>query len=115
MLAMAVLSMPIAIGSLLGVRRVPNHPADRYPKARFRNAQRHADFTIDQHWSAYSPAEHDRWDRLFKRSHSVLRKRACGEFLAAMEKLELSQSGIPNLEKLSGRLEKLTGWRAAPS
>jgi phenylalanine-4-hydroxylase len=89
------------------------HP-DHDPKARFRNAQRHADFTIDQHWSAYSPAEHNRWDRLFKRSLSVLRNRACGEFVDAMEKLELSQAGIPDLEKLSGRLEKLTGWRVVP-
>jgi phenylalanine-4-hydroxylase len=37
-----------------------------------------------------------------------LRHRACGEFLDAMEKLELSQAGIPDLEKLSDRLEKLT-------
>jgi phenylalanine-4-hydroxylase len=89
-------------------------PSNHDPKARFRSAQRHADFTIDQHWSAYSPAEHDRWDRLFKRSLSVLRNRACDEFLDAMEKLELSQAGIPDLEKLSGRLEKLTGWRVVP-
>jgi phenylalanine-4-hydroxylase len=41
------------------------HPADHDPKARFRNAKRHSDFTIDQNWSAYSAAEHDRWDRLF--------------------------------------------------
>jgi phenylalanine-4-hydroxylase len=42
-------------------------PADRDPKARFRNTHRYPDFTIDQNWSVYSPAEHNRWDRLFKR------------------------------------------------
>jgi phenylalanine-4-hydroxylase len=31
-----------------------------------------------------------------------------------MQKLELSQSGIPDMEKLSGRLTKLTGWRVVP-
>ncbi len=93
---------------------VHKHPPDRDPKARFRSAQRRPDFTIDQNWSAYSPAEHDRWDRLFKRSYATLRHRACGEFLAMMQKLELSRSGIPDMEKLSSRLIKLTGWRVVP-
>jgi phenylalanine-4-hydroxylase len=31
-----------------------------------------------------------------------------------METLELSQSGIPDMEKLSSRLLKLTGWRVVP-
>jgi phenylalanine-4-hydroxylase len=92
----------------------PMRPPDCDPKARFRSAQRHLDFTIDQNWSAYSPAEHNRWDRLFKRSHGTLRNRACDEFLAMKEKLELSQSGIPNMEKLSSTLVKLTGWRIVP-
>jgi phenylalanine-4-hydroxylase len=35
-------------------------------------------------------------------------------FLAMMEKLELSQSGIPDMKKLSSRLAKLTGWRVVP-
>src|SRR5438105_3729550 len=46
------------------------------PKARFRNAPRKVDFTIDQDWRRYTPAEHDRWDRLFKRSQAILRGRA---------------------------------------
>ena len=89
-------------------------PPDCDPKARFRSARRRPDFTIDQNWSAYSAAEHNRWDRLFKRSHGVLRNRACDEFLGMMEKLELSKSGIPDMEKLSERLAKLTGWRVVP-
>jgi phenylalanine-4-hydroxylase len=92
----------------------PVRPPDCDPKARFRSAQRRPDFTIDQNWFAYSPAEHNRWDRLFKRSHAVLRNRACDEFLGMMEKLELSQSGIPDMEKLSSRLGKLTGWGVVP-
>ena len=79
-------------------------PVGSDPKYRFRNARRNPDFTIDQDWASYSAAEHNRWDRLFKRSHATLRNRACGEFLAMMETLELSQSGIPDMEKLSRRL-----------
>src|SRR5687767_14945386 len=84
------------------------------PLNRYKNARRNADFTIDQDWQSYSAAEHDRWDRLFARASEILRNRACDEFLAAMHELELSKSGIPDLNKLSDRLETITGWRVAP-
>jgi phenylalanine-4-hydroxylase len=81
------------------------------PKQRFRNARRNPDFTIDQDWASYSAAEHNRWDRLFKRSRAILQGRACAEFIAALNALELSHSGIPHMERLSDRLERLSGWR----
>jgi phenylalanine-4-hydroxylase len=81
---------------------------------RYRNAPRHPDFTIDQSCASYSPQEHDRWDRLFRRAGETLRDRACEEFIAAMHALELSRSGIPDMERLSERLTKLTGWRVVP-
>jgi phenylalanine-4-hydroxylase len=85
-----------------------------HPKNRFRNARRNPDFTIDQDWASYSAGEHDRWDRLFKRSRAILQDRACDEFIAMMNALKLSESGIPDMEKLSDRLEKITGWRVVP-
>jgi phenylalanine-4-hydroxylase len=84
------------------------------PRSRFRSARRNPDFTIDQDWVSYSAAEHDRWDRLFRRSRAVLQDQACDEFLAMMDTLALSQSGIPDMAKLSDRLEKITGWRIVP-
>jgi phenylalanine-4-hydroxylase len=84
------------------------------PKNRFRNAPRNPDFTIEQDWASYSPAEHDRWDRLFRRSQTALQDRACDEFLAMTKALALSDSGIPDMEKLSDRLGKITGWRVVP-
>jgi phenylalanine-4-hydroxylase len=84
------------------------------PLNRYKNARRNPDFTIDQDWGSYSADEHDRWDRLFARSRDILRNRACDEFLAAMDALKLSESGIPDLQKLSDRLQKLTGWRVVP-
>src|ERR1700736_3512517 len=83
-------------------------------KNRYHNAPRHADYTIDQDWSSYSVMEHDRWDRLFKRSQAVLHGRACDEFIAMMHTLKLSDSGIPDMERLSDRLDKITGWRVVP-
>jgi len=80
-------------------------------KNRYEDAPRNADYTIDQDWASYSPEEHDRWDRLFKRQQAMLRDRACDEFIVAMNTLRLSGSGIPDMNRLSDRLEKITGWR----
>jgi phenylalanine-4-hydroxylase len=81
---------------------------------RYRDVPRNPDFTIDQYWASYSRQEHDRWDRLFRRSKEVLRDRASDEFLEMLDALELSGSGIPDMERLSDRLEKKTGWRVVP-
>src|SRR5215471_13757983 len=89
-------------------------PAASDSKNRFRNARRNPDFTIDQDWTSYSAAEHDRWNRLFKRSRAILTNRACDEFIAMMNALKLSESGIPDMEKLSDQLENITGWRVVP-
>jgi phenylalanine-4-hydroxylase len=84
------------------------------PRNRYHYAPRNPDFTIDQDWSSYSAEEHDRWDRLFKRSRAILHDRACDEFVAMMQALKLSESGIPDMDRLSDGLEKLTGWRVVP-
>ena len=83
-------------------------------KNRYVDAPRQADFTIDQMWESYSTAEHDRWDRLFARAWRVLQDRACPDFLIALEKLKLSDGGIPDMAALSARLEPLTGWSVVP-
>ena len=73
-----------------------------------------ADFTIDQHWPAYAPDEHELWDRLFADAWATLQGRACAAFLDAVERLELSKGGIPDMAELSDRLEPITGWRVVP-
>jgi phenylalanine-4-hydroxylase len=69
------------------------------------------DHTIDQNWAAYTPDEHDRWDRLYGRMSELLPGRACAEFLTGLDRLTLSERGIPDIEVLSDRLEPITGWR----
>ena len=70
-----------------------------------------ADYTIDQQWDRYSAAEHARWDHLFRRQADVLRHRACPEFLRALDRLSLSDGGIPHFGRLSERLAARTGWQ----
>ena len=84
------------------------------PKNRYWDAPRNPDFTIDQDWQSYTPAEHDRWDRLIRRQKQILPGRACDAFVDAMNKLELSEGGIPNMDVLSEKLHRLTGWRVVP-
>lgn len=83
-------------------------------KNRYADASKRPDYTIDQDWQSYTPAEHDRWDRLFARQSEILKSRACSTFLKAMSDLRLSQSGVPHMERLSDRLETCTGWRVVP-
>ncbi|BBU61520.1 phenylalanine-4-hydroxylase [Methylosinus sp. C49] len=83
-------------------------------KNRFVDAPRRADWTIEQNWPSYSAAEHDRWSRLYARQAELLPRRACDEYLAAMDALALSPVGVPDFEALSARLSALTGWRVVP-
>lgn len=81
---------------------------------RYQNAPKNADYTIDQAWESYTPAEHHRWDRLYARQRKLLQGRACNESLEAMDQLKLSDGGIPNFERLSETLCALTGWTVVP-
>lgn len=83
-------------------------------KNRYADAPMNDDFTIDQKWETYSTEEHNRWDRLFARMAKLIDQSACQPIIEAVGKLRLSQAGIPNMERLSDRLEALTGWRVVP-
>ena len=94
---------------------MPNKaPGDEMSKHRYANAKRAADYTIDQRWESYSAEEHDRWDRLFKRQSELLPGRTCDTFLKSLDGLRLSDGGIPDMDRLSDRLEKRTEWRIVP-
>ena len=83
-------------------------------KNRYKNAIRNPDFTIDQDWQSYSADEHNRWDRLFSQQLDVLKDRACSDYLHAVKRLALSERGVPDMQRLSDRLEPMTGWRVVP-
>ncbi len=70
-----------------------------------------ADWTIDQDWDRYTPAEHDVWIQLYERQTQLLPGRACDPFLAGLDALDLHRAGIPDFRRLNIELERLTGWR----
>jgi phenylalanine-4-hydroxylase len=75
------------------------------------------DYTIDQYWERYDPVQHGMWNTLFEHQAKVLPGRACSEFLDGLKRLNLVSDRIPQFERLSDDLQKLTGWRvvAVPS
>jgi phenylalanine-4-hydroxylase len=81
------------------------HVLDRPPEGA------RADWTVPQHWERFTAEEHATWDTLYARQAKLLPGRASQAFLRGLDQLKLSESGIPNFEELSDRLEKLTGWR----
>ncbi|MEJ8826157.1 phenylalanine 4-monooxygenase [Variovorax humicola] len=69
------------------------------------------DWTIDQGWDKYTPAEHAVWKTLFERQSKLLPGRACDEFVDGMKNLPIGPGQIPNFEQLSDVLMKRTGWQ----
>ncbi len=70
-----------------------------------------ADWTIDQGWADYTPAEHAVWRTLFERQTRLLPGRACDEFVAGMQALPIAADQIPNFDALSEVLMRRTGWQ----
>jgi phenylalanine-4-hydroxylase len=69
------------------------------------------DWTIDQGWKNYTPAEHAVWKVLFERQSRLLPGRACDEFVAGMRALPIGADAIPDFRRLSDVLVKHTGWQ----
>lgn len=66
---------------------------------------------VPQNWDRFTAEEHGVWDTLFARQVPYLDDRIVSPFLTGLPLLGLDEPGIPDLEKLSDRLEALVGWR----
>ena len=62
----------------------------------------------------YSSDDDRIWADLFERQMDLLPGRACGAFLAGLQKLHLGSTGVPEFARLSSELDKLTGWSVVP-
>lgn len=69
------------------------------------------DWTIDQGWDAYTPADHAVWKTLFERQTRLLPGRACDAFVAGMNALPIGADEIPDFRELNDVLSKRTGWQ----
>ena len=62
----------------------------------------------------YSSAEDAVWNDLFDRQMEILPDRACGAFMAGLQKLHLGRGGVPDFGRISEQLGALTGWSVVP-
>lgn len=68
------------------------------------------DYTVEQDWAAYTPAEHALWRRLYERQAVLLPRYACREFTDSLAALDFS-AGIPRFDAVNPKLASATRWR----
>lgn len=66
---------------------------------------------VEQPWDSYSATDHKVWEQLFARQREVLKGRACDEFIAAQDMLEMTADAIPRFDELNPILTQATGWK----
>ena len=71
-----------------------------------------AQYVVVQDWTAYTPAQHALWRRLYERQAKLLPGRACDVFVESLSRLHVADS-IPRFDRISEALFKATGWRLA--
>jgi phenylalanine-4-hydroxylase len=68
------------------------------------------DYTVDQDWDAYAPAEHDLWRRLYARQAALVPQYACDEFRTTLATLDYG-TGIPRFDAINAMLYPKTRWQ----
>ncbi|MGA8940189.1 MAG: phenylalanine 4-monooxygenase [Acidobacteriaceae bacterium] len=71
-----------------------------------------APYLIEQDWAAYTPEQHAIWSELVRRRMPQLEKHACSAYLEGFEAIGLQADALPELRKVSARLEPRTGWNS---
>ncbi|NMP17555.1 phenylalanine 4-monooxygenase [Thalassotalea sp. Y01] len=59
----------------------------------------------------WTEQENASWEKLYKRQLECIKGKACDEFILGLEKLNLPQDRIPQLEEVSCVLREATGWQ----
>lgn len=67
------------------------------------------DWTVAQPMDAYTPEDHARWRTLYERQTQLVRDYAAPVFVQSLRDMECAD-GIPDIERLSGRLRRATNW-----
>ncbi|WP_252179741.1 phenylalanine 4-monooxygenase [Endozoicomonas sp. 4G] len=67
----------------------------------------------EQGFIEYPPEEHETWRILYERQIKAVENRACPEFIRGLDILGLSADEIPQLNDITEKLRKCTGWSVA--
>ncbi len=67
-------------------------------------------YLIEQDWAGYTPEQHAIWSELVTRRMPQLEEHACAAYLEGFEQIGLQVDRLPELAKVSARLQPRTGW-----
>jgi len=70
----------------------------------------HPDYTVEQPIDHYTPAEHERWRRLYHRQIDLISRYAVAEFAESLARLDIG-GGIPDFARINRMLAPLTGFQ----
>ena len=71
-------------------------------------------YLIEQDWTAYTPEQHAIWRELVTRRLPQLHEHASRTYLEGFDRIGLQVDQLPELAKVSARLEPRTGWNSTP-
>ena len=69
-------------------------------------------YLIEQDWAAYTPEQHAIWSELVTRRMPQLEEHACAAYLDGFKQIGLQVDLLPELAKVSARLQPRTGWNS---
>ncbi|MEG1833667.1 MAG: phenylalanine 4-monooxygenase [Burkholderiaceae bacterium] len=92
----------------MAVTPVTYGASTRAPRGDYAAAR--ADYTCDQDWDRYTPAEHALYAQLHARQMKQVPGQACDEFIHALARLD-GGTAIPRFDEMSERLHRATGWQ----
>ncbi|MEX2366531.1 MAG: phenylalanine 4-monooxygenase, partial [Pseudohongiellaceae bacterium] len=62
---------------------------------------------------AWQPDEHAIWQRLVRRQNKAIPGKACDEYLAGLDHLNLPEDRVPQLAEIDAVLTPATGWKTS--
>jgi len=68
------------------------------------------DYLLDQGYDKYTEADHATWRTLVQRQREILKGRIADQFLEGLDRLGISDVGIPDFREMNQRLRAATGW-----
>ena len=104
---MGAIQFEVRDGLNKGVAPVTYGHGDRPPRGDYSSAA--SDYTTAQNYASYSPAEHQLYARLYDRQIRQMKGLASEQFTASLSALDAANA-IPDLEEVSAKLRKQTGW-----
>lgn len=63
---------------------------------------------------AYTATENKTWQTLFERQVEIIKNRACDEFIAGIDRLNMRHDKIPQCPEMNAALTQATGWCVEP-